>query len=236
MSSTAASGADPTEVEPLLTEWRGDLAIARARRVGRPVHLDMNDEPFVALTPQETANLRPGDRFHLLNRLSWHALLYDSTYYKDWERYWRRCPYEDPDTGQHCEDQRWEGYKHCLQHATSDDLDPDGAVKRRSAQARVRMAELLEDGVKAVEDILSSKDGEISLALRLKAAELVFDRAGVPKRTESSLEGHVEVVHHDAAELVAKRLDALRETLLPPPPPDEDIHDAEVVEDSAERD
>jgi hypothetical protein len=233
MSSAPGESDDGAVATVQLTEWRGDIAVSRARKLGRPVMEDMNGELFVALLPEEMATLDPESRYHLLNRMSWHSSTMGSPYYDDWEDFWRRCPHEDDMTGKRCEDRKWPGYKHCLEHATSDDLDPDGAVKRRAAQARVRMAELLEDGVRAVEDVLSSTDGDISLALRLKAAELVFDRAGVPKRTESTLEGTVDVVHHDAAELVARRLDALRENLLPPAAADDpDIQDAEVVDDA----
>ena len=152
----------------------------------------------------------------------------------------RQCQHVYPD-GRRCEKEQWEvnhiTKKHCLDHLDVNDLDSSTEEDRRAQRARMRTADLLDKSLDRLEGIINAPEGEVAPSTLLKAVEMVLDRGGVPRKTSADIEVKGEVTHTvDASSVVADRLAALREALVPPShsiTESPEILDAEVVEPSS---
>lgn len=91
-----------------------------------------------------------------------------------------------------------------LRNDDGEQLTPSQRAKRNQDRIKERLAELGDQAVQTVKDILESDQARATD--RLRAAELVMDRF-VPKKAE------VEVSQHEAADLDAEIEEALGETL-----------------------
>ena len=215
-SSTITTMSEPAGTEllpPLRHGWRGDLAVRDAKKSGRATVLDVSGDEILVLEPIEIQHLPHEDRINYVARL--RDMSYEPMVGRDLYRRWldhrERCHGRDPDTGDQCRTRAIDGSVYCLPHAAVDSSANEKIQKLRAQKARLRMAELLEAAVDVMEDALTSED--VPVSIRYKAATEVLDRAGVPKRSESSLHVDAEIVHVDASAVIGERLDQLREAL-----------------------
>lgn len=191
------------------------------------------------LEPREVAALPEGARLTHLDALRGMSLdlgmdLRGRGPYADWLRWADRCWHPDG-----CERKRYEPHPVCLRHLEVDQIDVAVAVRSRADRARLRMADMLEDAVDRLADIMNAGEGEVPAAVRLGAVTALMDRTGLPKQTAAVLDARVEVgAAEDSRAVIAERLDRLaagavaRAALFPPSGAEADVLEAEVVEDA----
>ena len=148
------------------------------------------------------------------------------SHYRSYRRHTNCCTQVlDEITGETCTKQRWQHHVHCLKHLSAEDLDTRTVAERRSEETRARMAELLEVATDKLEGILRADDDEIAPSIRMKAIELLYDRSGVPKLTQSDVRVEADVTHHtDNMDVITARLDRLGEEFIT-----EEVEDAELA-------
>ena len=148
------------------------------------------------------------------------------SHYRSYRRHTNCCTQVlDEITGETCTKQRWQHHVHCLKHLSAEDLDTRTVAERRSEETRARMAELLEVATDKLEGILRAEDDEIAPSIRMKAIELLYDRSGVPKLTQSDVRVEADVTHHtDNMDVITARLDRLGEEFIT-----EEVEDAELA-------
>lgn len=206
-----AKGKVEDRVHDAAATWGGPMIGASGRRDTRYI---AEAGGFPLLDVHEIEGLSENEREGYLRALWAFSLEHDFPDDEDpwmvWERWTRRCTWEDTienggtGSGQRCDGESVAGTQKCIRHVTHREIDPAGYAADQAARARLRLAGALESAADAVEDILNAptelpngwEPGDpgpapVSPALRLKAAELVFDRAGVPKVTESSVHAQV---------------------------------------------
>lgn len=134
--------------------------------------------------------------------------------YEDYVRERDRCSYLDQD-GRQCGKKRWESNATCLAHATMDELDPSHARERRTRQAKLRMLELLENGVTELEKMINAPAEEITPGVRLNAITALFDRVGLPKEQNQTVQAHVITEDYTSAgKTIRERLQVLSESFV----------------------
>jgi hypothetical protein len=138
--------------------------------------------------------------------------------------YGNRCHAHARSTGERCGNPALAGAKVCRYHG--------GAAPQVQAKARLRLLELIEPATAVLATILA--DPKAKPADRLRAVENIYDRAGIPRRTEVDhsaaqallVERIQEVLArrigddveiHDPAELPARQ-DTIPGQLIPTPP------------------
>ena len=105
----------------------------------------------------------------------------------------RQCHAKAKQTGNRCKNPAIHGGTVCRYHG--------GAASQVKRSARLRLAELVDPAIAALNVALN--DDDVSTGDKLKAAEAVLDRAGYPRRTQ------VDV--GDARERLAERIAQLRQ-------------------------
>lgn len=213
VQGSAQSGAGSDAVQEAARAWVGPWLGASGRR---EVLYSPASGGFPLHGVDEIEQMVPAARERYLRMLWQFSLEHEFPESVDpwrvWERWLRRCTWEDTleaggtGSGQRCERESVAGTRKCMEHVSRQEFDPAGYAADRAAQARLRLAGALESAADAVEGILNAptelpegwEPGDpgpvpapVSAALRLKAAELVFDRAGVPKVTESAIRAEV---------------------------------------------
>lgn len=126
--------------------------------------------------------------------------------YRAWQK---RCSYVD-EHGERCTNKRMDPEQgtRCTRHFDLKDFDPAEWSRARAVAARVRMAELLDKSVTRLEEIIDDED--VPTAVRLKAVENIFDRAGVARTQAVSVDAEVTVEEKSPSiEIVRERLRAL---------------------------
>ena len=164
--------------------------------------------------------------------------------YQAWRHYESLCKVVTDDvTGERCLRPRWESAKVCLTHATVDDLDPEGAERRRKAEHKARLAAAADASLAYVEDVLADTEGvRHPPSIRAKVAMDILDRnTTTSKKTESRTEVTGEITHVvSAAEVIDAKLDRMRDAMLERELAQmsaelngeiQDIQDAELVEE-----
>lgn len=207
--------------------------------IGQDIDVLASHAGLVILEPSAISELPSDERVIYLARLRAFCLDHDMRDYgpyADWIKYADRCAHIDEITGDQCTRARYQDNRTCLGHLDITQIDPAHAVRERSDRARMRMAELLEEGVDQLERIITADPDEISPNVRLNAISTLFDRAGLPKQTSTSLDARVEVSdtsHY--RDVIAERLDRLAgATVSRELEGIAEVTDAEVVEDDDE--
>jgi hypothetical protein len=167
------------------------------------------------LSPDQIAALAADDRERYLIRLKGHDLDNGTDHHRAWRLYANRCAYTDPISEDRCTAQRYAERSTCLRHLSLEEIDPELIVRNRSVAAKIRLAEMLTDAVDQLERIINAPEDAVPPAVRLKAIDSVMDRAHLPRQTAQSVDhsGSVEMVHTDAATVIAGRLDRLAESV-----------------------
>lgn len=167
------------------------------------------------LSVEEIDEMDSGARVDYLQALhSWQVErgITDGPYqrYREWQKLCKQVT--DEITGERCLRPNWAHAKHCLTHASIDEIDPKGAERRRKAAARARLAEMTESALTYWEDVMADVNHErYPPSVRMKIAEQIMDRNGItPKLSESHSEvsGHIEV-EHTSMDVIQARLDRL---------------------------
>ena len=188
------------------------------------------------LSPPAIADLDPDDRVAYLARLRAFCLDHDIREhgpYADWLKFADRCAYRDEYTDLQCSRTRYQDHRTCLRHLDLNGIDPMHAVKQQSDRARLRMAEMLEAGVDRLEEIINADPEDVTPNVRLNAISTLFDRAGLPKQTSSSIDARVEVdTTASYSAVITERLDRLASSTISRELEGiEEVMEVEVVED-----
>lgn len=167
---------------------------------------------LVLLSHEEIDVLPEPEKSKYIARLHAHMLDFgreESPWFKQWKDFDRYCR-EDS-----CDGLRFDPHMFCPRHLDIDTIDPENAIRRRNFANRLRLVELADIAVTELETILKSGD-DTPAAVKLKAADTVLDRSGIPRQTASSvqIEADVSVTSVDAASVVRGRLDRLRDTAI----------------------
>lgn len=173
----------------------------------------MWESDIEVLSVEEIADMEPVNRVGYLRQL--HAWQVDrgvtDGLYQSYRRYESMCKQTvDEVTGELCMRPFWGSGPHCLKHAGVDQLDPDGAEKRRKARNKARLADLAERALDFAEDVLDDVEGvKYPPSLRAKVMVEVLDREIT---TSKKMETHTEVsgevtVTHTAMEVISAKLD-----------------------------
>lgn len=191
---------------------------------------------LVILAPEGIAELPADERIVYLARLRAFCLDHDMRDYgpyADWIKYADRCSHINDTTGEQCARTRYSDHRTCLNHLDINQIDPMLAVREKADRARMRMADMLEAGVDRLEEIITADPDDVSPNVRLNAISTLFDRAGLPKQTATSLDARVEVTdtsHY--RDVITERLERLASaTVTRELDGIAEITDAEVVED-----
>ena len=125
---------------------------------------------------------------------------------------------------------RWSlrGHTHCVKHSGS---LPNVRAKAEAIveSSRMRLLNLTDEAVDVLEDFLKPGTSDM---IRLKAAENVLNRSGI----KDAVEVNVTVEHGVSySEEIAKKLDIMRQRVLPQPEP-EDLGEREEILDAEEVD
>ena len=131
----------------------------------------------------------------------------------------RQCQATSKQTGERCKRIVPLGHVVCHYHG--------GASQKAKDRAKLRLLELVEPAVAQVARLMTSAVDE---RVRLRAAENVLDRAGLPRG--------VKIDGADARSLLVARLEAYRvEAGLPEPGfgPDDEVYESEDDDESGER-
>lgn len=196
---------------------------------------------LVVLEPSDIADLPADERVVYLARLRAFCLDHDMRDYGpyvEWIKFADRCAHTDETTGEQCTRTRYADNRTCLSHLDINEIDPMLVVREKSERARIRMAEMLDVGVDRLEEIITADPDAVSPNVRLNAISTLFDRAGLPKQTATSLDARVEVTdtsHY--RDVITERLERLASaTVTRELDGIAEITDAEVVEDDDESD
>jgi hypothetical protein len=162
---------------------------------------------LILLSNEEIDVLTEPEKSKYIARLHAHMLDFgreESPWFKQWKDFDRFCR-EDG-----CESLRFDPHMHCPKHLDLDTIDPENAVRRRRISNQLRLAELADKAVDEMEKVLAAGE-EIPAAVRMKVADSILDRAGVPRHTANSVQIDAEVRVSDtgAAEVIKARLDRL---------------------------
>lgn len=103
-----------------------------------------------------------------------------------------RCTARSKQSGERCRRARSPGTTVCATHG--------GKTPNTKRRARLRMLELVDPAIASIARVLATTQDD---RVKLKAAEMILDRGGMPARSEISIE--------DSRELVADRLRSIRE-------------------------
>lgn len=192
----------------------------------------ISDGLFTVLSPEDVDDLPPEERIRYLQKLVHYDAVHGTDLRAQYDRAAKQCTYRHPDTTR-CMKQRLDYGTRCITHVDIDEIDPEAMLRSRATKAKLRLAETLEAAVDRVEEIIG--DPDVPVAVALKAASEVFDRAGVPRLTASSITAEVEVTDSsEATRLLSARLDRLAETLAvssSTPALNEEIVEGEVVDE-----
>ena len=204
--------------------------------MSQDINLLASHAGLVVLDPESIADLPADERVVYLARLRAFCLDHDMRThgpYVDWIRYADRCAHINETTGEHCSRTRYQDNRTCLSHLDINEIDPMMAVREKADRARIRMADLLEEGVDKLEEIITADPDEVSPNVRLAAITTLFDRAGLPKQTATSVDARVEVTDNSQyRDVIDERLNRLAQVTV-----DRELEgiaeitDAEVVED-----
>lgn len=194
---------------------------------------------LVILAPEGISELPADERIVYLARLRAFCLDHDMRDYgpyAEWIKFADRCNHVDESTGEQCARTRYADNRTCLNHLDINEIDPMLAVREKADRARIRMADMLEAGVDRLEEIINADPEDVSPNVRLNAISTLFDRAGLPKQTSTSLDARVEVTdtsHY--RDVITERLERLASaTVTRELEGIAEVTDAEVVDDDSD--
>jgi hypothetical protein len=134
-----------------------------------------------------------------------------------------RCQGTSSTTGERCKKWSLRGAQHCVRHGAqlpNVREHADAVVE----SARLRLFGLADEAVDVLEELLKPGTSE---AIRLKAAENILNRGGI----RDAIDVHVEHENTSLVEDITKKLNVMRERMQPTPVEEEDIIDAEEVDE-----
>jgi hypothetical protein len=169
---------------------------------------------YVVPTIAELLQMPTALRGRHIEQVIFHDQRKGTHVYDDYLRARDRCTHKDQD-GRQCSKMRWDQASTCLAHASIDELDPAGARERRTRAAKLRMLELLEAGVDQLEHMITAPDDEITPGVRLNAITALFDRVGLPKEQNQTVQAHIITEDYSTAgNTVRERLQLLSESYV----------------------
>lgn len=180
----------------------------------KPPSTTVYEPDYIVPTVTELLQMTAAIRGKHLEQVILHDQRKGTQHYDEFVRTRDRCAHLDQD-GRRCTKTRWDRADTCLAHATVDQLDPAGARERRTRAAKLRMLELLEAGVDELEKLIKAPAEEITPGVRLNAITALFDRVGLPKEQNSTVQAHIITEDYSTAgNMVRERLQLLSDSFV----------------------